>query len=363
MYHNHLIFKLDSSFTVDVGFEKWITPEGLKTKAEDKYVIDKKNVNYILPDVSIPRFKMKVFADENKLRNTNKIENANCIIFSEFSPFKNYNSMDTSQVSYTPIVRHKTKDIIAHIKNLQEAGHGSYIPDKVLMKLELLSKTNPYIYAREESNRRFFTELLYRKLGTWYGQQPGSQYPIIVCSGLEELFETNPSIKFIEEKQLQKHISDNGIVINQQKYQELCKLIDTEESDNTVLAMEIMANSNFSSSLIFLYMLLIQRGHIMYNRGNVDHVNFKYLLNYFQFEKSSLGNNNLLPDQVETIFGLLKSHGQFTKSNVNLFLSFYNESNQNYVHEGNLTNSRLTLNKEIELDEIDDHDEIKLDDL
>lgn len=363
MYHNHLVLKLDSSFTVDLGFEKWVTPDGLKTKSEDTYVIDKKNVNYILPDVSIPRFKMKVFADENKLRNTNKIENANCIIFSEFSHFKNYNNMETSQVSYTIVHRHKTEQIIDHIKDLQEAGHGSYISDKVLMKLQVLSKTNPYIYAEHESNRRFFTELLYRKLGTWYGQQPGSHYPVIECKGLEELFEANPSIKFIEEKQLQRHISNNGIVINHQKYQELCKLIDTEESDNTVLAMEIMANSNFSSSLIFLYMLLIQRGNIMYQRGNVDHVNFKYLLNYFQFDKSSLGNDNLSPDQVETIFGLLKSHGQFTKSNVNLFLSFYNESNQNYVHEGNLTNSRLTLNKEIELDEIDDHDEIKLDDL
>jgi hypothetical protein len=363
MYHNHLVLRLDSSFTVDIGFEKWVTPDGLKTKAEDEYVIDKKNVNYILPDVSIPRFKMKVFADENKLRNTNKIENANCIIFSEYSHFKNYNSMDTSQVSYNTVHRNRTVDIIAYIKNLQEAGHGSYIPDKVLMKLEVLSKTNPYIYATEQNNRRFFTELIYRKLGQWYGQQPGSPYPVINCNGLEELFEANPSIKFIEEKQVQKHISTNGIVINQQKYQELCKLIDTQERDNTTLAMEIMANSNFSSSLIFIYMLLIQRGHIMYHQGNVDHVNFKYLLNYFTFDKSDLGNNSLSPTQVEAIFGILKSHGQFTKSNVDLFLSFYNETNKHTVHDGTLTNSRLTLNEEIALDEIDDHDEINIDDL
>jgi hypothetical protein len=231
------------------------------------------------------------------------------------------------------------------------------------MKLEILSKTNPYIYATDQNNRRFFTELIYRKLGAWHGQQPGSPYPIINCKGLEELFEANPSIKFIEEKQVQNHISTNGIVINQQKYQELCKLIDTQECDNTTLAMEIMANSNFSSSLIFLYMLLIQRGHIMYHQGNVDHVNFKYLLNYFTFDKNDLGNNTLSPKQVESIFGILKTHGQFTKSNVDLFLSFYNEKNRGSVHEGKLTNSRLTLNKEIALDEIDDHDEINIDEL
>lgn len=363
MYSNHLVLELDSSFTIEVGFKKWVTPDSFKAKAEDEYVISRNNVNYILPDVSIPRFKMKVFADENKLRNTNKIENANCIIFSEFSNFKNYNNMDTSQVSYSIVHRHYVFDIIRHIKDLQEAGHGAYISDKVLMKLEILSKTNRYIYATDQNNRRFFSELIYRKLGEWHGQQPGTQYPVIDSAGLEELFEANPNIKFIEEKQVQKHISVGGIVINQQKYQELCKLIDTQERDNTILAMEIMANSNFSKSLIFIYMLLIQRGNLMYHYGNIDHVNFKYLLNYFTFEKTDLGNNSISPKQVETIFGILKSHGQFTKSNVDLFLSFYNEKNRGSVHEGKLTNSRLTLNKEIALDEIDDHDEINIDEL
>jgi hypothetical protein len=364
MYHNHLVFVVDSGLTVDVGFEKWITPDGLSKKAEKQYVIDKKNINYILPDVRIPRFKIKMFADDNKMRNTNKLESATHIIFSDYSIFRNYNDVGNSQVEYdNSIQRHKTNDFIERIEELINAGYTNYVSEKVLQKLKILSKTNKYIYARSRDSNRFYAELYYRKMGRWYGSHPGEEYPIIVSDLLEQVFEENPNIKFVNEREVQKHISTNAIVIDHKKYQELVKLFDTMETDNVVLAMEIMANCNFSKSLIFIYMLLIQKGNIMDSYGKIDHVNFKYLLNYFNYDKSKLSNNGMDPSQVEQIFSVLHDHNQFTKQNVDLFLSYYNEKMSYSIYEGSIVNNKLNVNASMDYDDIDDHDEVNLDDL
>lgn len=356
MYHNHLIYTVDAALNVNIGFQKLITPDGLSKIAEKEYLIGKKDINFFMPDVSIPRFKVKVFADDNKIRNTNKIELANTIIFSEYSMFKNYDK-ETSQLKYTMMIRQKISDVIAELKNLIESGHEAHVSQKVLDKLVLLSKTNKYIYTSDTSSRRLYNELIYKKLGQWHGRTVGNKYPVIESPALEQLYLENPNIRFIEEKQVQRYISEEGIVIDMHKYNELCKLIDTNESDNVVLAMEIMANSNFSKSIVFIFMILVNRGQIMYDFGNVDHVNFKYLLNYFNYSKQDMCNSSTItPSSVEGLFKVLKEHNQFTKNNVDKFLAFYNEANSNQVYEGTLTNNRLKINEDVDFDDQDEID-------
>ena len=339
-----------------------MSPDGFSKKAVSNYQPDRHHVNFIMPDVGIPRFKLKLFADENKMKNTNKPESATVIFYSEYSRFKNYKH-STNHIEYVDYYRNKTADVIKYIEDLQEAGHYGHISDKNLMKLKALSKTNEYIYSHQVSNRRFFSELIYKKLGNWLGTNSGDPYPIYDSHSLEELFEINPNILLVEERSVQQYLTKDSVVIDQKKYNELCKLIDTQENENVVLAMEIMANSNFAKSVVPIFQLLISRGNILYNRGNVNHVNFKYLLNYFDFSSSSLSNNSITPSDVEGVFRILKAHNQFTKETVDKFLAFFNEQNAYTTFEGNLTNNRLKLNEGIEYDLIDDEDEIMIDDV
>jgi len=362
MYYNHLVLTVDLSLSVDVGFKQLLSPDGFMRKAVKDYTPDRSHVNFIMPDVGVPRFKLKVFADESKMRNTNKIDKANVIIFSEHTKFRNYNNITTSNVDYGNWFKLKTETIIGYAQDLIEAGHAGFISEKTLMKLKALSKTNDYIYCNDTSNRRFFSELVYRKLGTWLGSVYGDPYPIYNSQLLEQLISENPNLVVVEEKSIQVHLSKDSIVIDQKKYVELCKLIDTEEHENVVLAMEIMANCNFSKSIIPIFQILITKGSILYRKGNVNHVNFKYLLNYFDYGSSSLSDGTIQAADVEGVFRILKSHNQFTKDVVDKFLSFYNEQNRFATYEGQLTNNRLKLNDEIEYDEIDDEDEIMIDD-
>lgn len=362
MYQNHFVLTVDSSLSVDVGFKSLLSPDGFMQRAVKKYTPDRYHVNFIMPDVGVPRFKLKVFADENKMKNTNKIDKANVIIFSEHSKFKNYNNITTTNVDYLTWRKIETSTIIDYAENLIEAGYYGHVSEKTLMKLKALSKTNKYIYSDETSNRRFFNDIIFRKLGKWLGSTYGDQYPIYNSELLDHLISENPDILLVEERSIQSHLSKDSIVIDQKKYVELCKLIDTQEQENVVLAMEIMANCNFSQSIVPIFQILITRGSILYRNGNVNHVNFKYLLNYFDYSSSSLSNGSIGASDVEGVFRILKAHNQFTKEVVDTFLSFYNEQNQYNTYQGTLTNNMLKLNDGIEYDQIDDEDEIMIDD-
>lgn len=340
---------------LEITFRKAISPDGLEAIAEGDYVVDRKNSNFYLPDVEIPRFKRKVFADENKMKNTNKLSKANCIIFNPFSAF--YKHEDTTVISYDENYRIETSKFLEHAKVL---GNYGYVDDKTIKKIELLSKTNPYIYSSYSDYKSFTTEL--SDLANYYVGYEYTEYPFIQSEELTEAYQANPNIKFYTQRSVQKCLSDAGIIVDVDKYKELCKLIDTDDSDNVVLAMEIMANSNYAKSIIYIFMLLIKRGKVMAELGNTDHVNFKHMLHYFNLGNQDL-NENFDEGDVETIFRTLKEHGQFTRANANMFLNFYNNEKADIIHRGASTNNGLALNKNAEIDEIDDHHEIVTDDV
>ena len=353
MYKNHLTFHYEKGSELEVTMERAISPDSLMAVKEDSYPLNKKNKNFYLPEVGIPRFKRKVFSDENGFKNTNQIDKANCIIFSEFSKFNKYN--DSSYITYRMMRRFKTSDLIDYAIGLQGE---SYASEKTITKLRMLSKTNPYIYGSSHSGDQL--QKIMWKIESVRIEY--TMYPYYLSEALEQARLTNPELKFYNQRDVQAHLSNEGVIIELQKYKELCKLIDSEDSDNVSLAMEIMANSNFARSIIYIFMLLIKRGKILYNYGDTSHVNFQHMLHYFNYEDGQLSVDEIQPNIVENIFLTLKQHNQFTKHNAEQFLSFYNHNENWKMHTGVTTNNELRLSEDVELDDIDDEDEIILND-
>ncbi len=349
MYKNHLMFSFTAGTMLEIKIIKALSPDSLTAVASDTYTIDRKNCNFYLPDVEIPRFKRKVFADDNKMKNTNMLAKADCIIINPFSKFNKYNN--TTLFEYEDHARIKTETFLGQLRSLAEYGYAS---DKVIKKVELLSKTNPYIYATANSKYQFTEELA--NLASLYTPiYEYDDYPFIISSELEDLFQINPNLKFFTQRAVQQCLSDAGIVIDVNKYKELCKLIDTNDRDNVILAMEIMANSNYAKSIIYIYMLLFKRGKLLGELGNTSHVNFLNMLHYFNLGNNEVGEEMTEKD-VEIIFKNLKEHGQFTKANANMFLNFYNNEKINVYHRGTATNNHLRLNKDAEVDINDEHE-------
>ncbi len=81
---------------------------------------------------------------------------------------------------------------------------------------------------------------------------------------------------------------NNGVVMTEEMYEELRKMIGSTDKDSTKLAMEMMANCDFKESCVYLLLLVKEFGSKFYNSGAVNHVNFKSLLKYFDIKSGGV---------------------------------------------------------------------------
>jgi hypothetical protein len=69
------------------------------------------------------------------------------------------------------------------------------------------------------------------------------------------------------------------VTIDYEMFGQLKNMFESNDIDNHVLAMEIMANSNIIESLLFIEMLFKEHSYQMYGSHTRNHVNFKSLCN------------------------------------------------------------------------------------
>jgi len=75
---------------------------------------------------------------------------------------------------------------------------------------------------------------------------------------------------------------NTGTIMDQQMFDDIHRLFESTDKENTRLAMEAMANCDFQKSAVYLLLLLKEYGSKISNSGNKHHVNFKSLIKYFQ---------------------------------------------------------------------------------
>lgn len=108
-----------------------------------------------------------------------------------------------------------------------------------------------------------------------------------------------------------KHLNENQVVIDEKRYEELRLFGLSEDKENTVLMMELMANSDFEKSFVHLLFLLKEFGNKIAPLKEAHHVNFKSLLTYFDISVKQVDSINLVD-----LTRALRKHKKFTRSNV-----------------------------------------------
>jgi len=87
--------------------------------------------------------------------------------------------------------------------------------------------------------------------------------------------------KIYDYKCLISHINaEDSITITEKVFQQLSSMFESEDKDNHILAMEIMANSNYIESLMYLEVLFTDYGHRINDCSTKRHVNFKSLVDF-----------------------------------------------------------------------------------
>jgi hypothetical protein len=114
---------------------------------------------------------------------------------------------------------------------------------------------------------------------------------------------------------LLKVLNEDNLIIDEIKYNEFQSMLNTKDKANVVLTMELMSNSNFEKSHIYLLLLLKKYGMEFLNSNVADHTNFKSLLAYLGIDRRQIRYKDI---SLNTLTKSLEKHKHFTRENAML---------------------------------------------
>jgi hypothetical protein len=135
---------------------------------------------------------------------------------------------------------------------------------------------------------------------------------------------------FLEEEVLLLLNKDN-IVIDAEKYQELRSFGNTFDKENLILMMELMSNSDFKKSIVYLLLLLKEFGSSIKSFKETQHINFKSLLSFLSINQDELDKIHL-----PALTNCLKKHKQFTLKNAYKLSRLFAGEHVNYNNQDNI---------------------------
>ena len=276
---------------------------------------------YFLPGVNIPRIKLKDLATKFGIRTVRDVSEANVI----FGSSKTKDKM----TGYTWKYKIPTTLVQLFFETYKN-DMDDYQFSKIDNALEFY--TEEYILT-DWSTARNFTD---NDLPQWnsYSQQPqytdyhsksraSSEHVHEVNKDYINLYDLIKGKEIIDESCLLDQLNgDDAVIIDADMFTQLSTMFNSSDDDNHILAMEIMANSKYKESLLYIEMIFKNHSYSIGNCHTKNHVNFKSLLSY-------LGKSNRYIDtSLDDIMESLISKKVLTKDKVDILL-------ENYGHEIN----------------------------
>ena len=272
---------------------------------------------FFFPGCVVPRFKVR-----EKYTVTIKPENATVAFINKDgvtgsdSTFKHYSDL-------MPILRPEANRIIEAYMDSNRKMMLKSILDNPAIEQIFLSKEwwCQFMYTDSflRENNQVNTNLLIESVKKYFHERhcTESQYQLLAYVPDASVNSMNCPIYLQEE--ILKQLNTGNLIINEKKYRELRAFGETGDKDNIVLMMELMANSDYEKSVAYLIFLLREFGQKICQYSEVDHVNFKSLLNFLDIPKKKLEQRWYF--NINYIATLLKKHKVFTKNNVMMLTS------------------------------------------
>ena len=117
---------------------------------------------------------------------------------------------------------------------------------------------------------------------------------------------------------------EEAAVIDRDMFEHIREMFNSSDKDNHVLAMEIMANSKYTDSLIYLELLFYYYSSRIMDTHTKSHVNFKSLVSYLGKDMRSLSTN------IDEVTKSLMNKDQFTPDKVEIIMDYLHNDIVNY---------------------------------
>lgn len=318
------------------------------------YVPTKGDTIYLLPGVNIPRMKLKDLALNLGIRVVRDPAKATVV----FSGKSSVGKLTTSTWYYFA-------DANTILKNVKKLCSDQYYIDKLDVAISSTGATRVCSGWSDMRNTLCNGDVSIYESQYIYGIEP-------------EYIDTYNAIQgkpiYCESELITNINGDDSTVIDYDVYKQLKSMFESSDDDNHILAMEIMANSHYENSVLYLLMLISDFSHVISNTHTKNHVNFKSMLAYFNWVPRQISSQS-----ADDIIKIIDGKGLLTLDMIKILYKEYTGDihrniayddvfeikevtiKQDYLDKLNLTSLNL-INPE-ELKVTDPVDEIVTDEL
>lgn len=306
-FHNtHDIKDFSLSTHVDTCIGSFDMPDNLFETVDTGYEPTIGDKLFFGKGVNIPRVKLKNLTKDYKIKATTKIEDASAIFISSNTVAKYVETQWMYKVTTQAFKEYITAAI----------DHGcieEYYANKLNDALEFYT----YEFIAIDYNTRTILEhsqVPFRLTeGTSFASQKLRYIDEPYITSYNEII--NSTAPIYDESELLRHLNgSDALAIEENMYDSLCEMFDSSDRDNHTMAMEIMANSQFEDSILYLGLLFNNYSNRMQESRSRSHVNFKSLLALMDIKSNYFYLN------IDDITERLKKHGKLTKENVDIIL-------------------------------------------
>lgn len=275
---------------------------------------------YFMPNVNIPRVKLKNLILDYNIKIVKNIEEATAIFANKHSLSK----MVNSKGFYTlPLENFKNcfellkSSLDLRQKTAVETALEFYNEDIVFLNWEALSiipNGDLQVYKNNIVNE-----------GTLAYEKRRSTRAETISPGDAKILKDIEGKPVYSDGSLVSSLNgDDAVLIDEVVYEQLSQMFKSSDLDNTVIAMEIMANSKFKESLLYIHLLFKEYHQSIAESHTKNHVNFKALLSY-------LGKDNYsLESKLDTIVDSLILKGVLTEDMLNILMTKYSQQIVNH---------------------------------
>lgn len=272
---------------------------------------------YIPSYIDVPKTKFREWIKSKSIRLTTKLDEADIVVLDD--DFEDFLKHETHRL-YT--YAYLTKDFLEALGFLR--------PDITSMFEDY---THSYFLVSNQV-RTYFDGII----------SINSNYSPVVKKFINyQEVEQMLSKTIVSSTELMESMQKDETVIDRDYYKQLDNMLKSSDADNHIVAMEIMANSNYTKSCVYLMLLIMDNHNAIHTSRTKRHINFKSLLNYLNLSPNCLNLN------VNNIIYFMNERELLTLETLDILRDEVLQT-RSYVHNPNLGSVDLLLPLELALD-------------
>ena len=299
---------------IEIDFKKFIIVEEREDFkfSENKYTPSYGDKLFFLPGINIPRVKLKNLTLSHNVKSIRDIDKssavfANSFTFSKMVECKYYNTLPTSLFKqYFEIIK---DDLDSVQVGMVEASLESYSNDVILLDYYTRSAMTDDNLTSIKNNSDFINQVDDHYFLDRFNVLNEDQVVLFKLLATREIFQETDIIELLN--------GDKALSIDDEVFNQLSEMMNSSDIENHTLVMEIIANCEYRTSLLYLMILFEKYGHIFMRSRVKSHINFKSLLSYLDLSTHDMNVS------IDTIMKLFIKREVLTEKWIDTLLSIY----------------------------------------